>query len=30
MSSRHLISGHKDYLEATSLQKSVIIEGDER
>ena len=30
MSSRQLISGHKDYLEATSLQKSAIIEGSER
>jgi hypothetical protein len=30
MSTRNLISGHKNYLEATSLQKSAIIEGSER
>jgi hypothetical protein len=30
MSTRNLISGHKNYLEATSLQKAAIIEGDER
>jgi hypothetical protein len=30
MSSRPISTGHKDYLEATSLQKSAIIEGYER